>query len=120
MAVNEEINIKYIDELGWLKFIIRKSIYTPAVTKVEEWTRAEIGVGADIAAGNHAEKGNCALFDKAAIIIIIKIIMFIFSFIEKFQFIIINIIAILNRIIISPTRLDKIVIEPDAEDEAFW
>lgn len=32
----------------------------PAVTKVEEWTIAEIGVGADIAAGSHEESGNWA------------------------------------------------------------
>ena len=31
--------------------------YTPAVTRVEEWTSAETGVGAAIAAGNQAEKG---------------------------------------------------------------
>lgn len=30
---------------------------TPAVTSVEEWTKAETGVGAAIAAGSHAEKG---------------------------------------------------------------
>ena len=29
--------------------------YTPAVTSVEEWTKADTGVGAAIAAGNHAE-----------------------------------------------------------------
>ena len=31
--------------------------YTPAVTKEEEWTKEETGVGAAIAAGSHAEKG---------------------------------------------------------------
>jgi len=31
------------------------------VTRVEEWTSADTGVGAAIAAGNHAEKGICAL-----------------------------------------------------------
>ena len=47
----------------FLKFIsiiiifIRINKYTPAVTKVEEWTKAETGVGAAIAAGNHAENG---------------------------------------------------------------
>ena len=40
----------------------RTSKYTPAVTKVEEWTRADTGVGAAIAAGNQDEKGTCALF----------------------------------------------------------
>ena len=39
---------------------------TPAVTKVEECTSAETGVGAAIAAGNHAEKGTWALLVIAA------------------------------------------------------
>ena len=30
---------------------------TPAVTRVDEWTKAETGVGAAIAAGSHLEKG---------------------------------------------------------------
>lgn len=37
-------------------------MYTPAVTRVDEWTREDTGVGAAIAAGNHAEKGIWALF----------------------------------------------------------
>lgn len=41
---------------------------TPAVTKVEEWTRAETGVGAAIAAGSQAEKGIWALLVIAATI----------------------------------------------------
>lgn len=45
---------------------------TPAVTRVEEWTRAETGVGAAIAAGNQLVKGICALFVEAANIKIIK------------------------------------------------
>lgn len=55
-------------------FIIRIIRKTPAVTSVEECTNAEIGVGAAIAAGNHAENGNCALFDDAAIKSIINVI----------------------------------------------
>lgn len=43
--------------------IIRK---TPAVTKVDEWTRAETGVGAAIAMGSQGENGNCALLVIAA------------------------------------------------------
>lgn len=35
--------------------------YTPAVTRVEECTKADTGVGAAIAAGNHDERGICAL-----------------------------------------------------------
>ena len=34
---------------------------TPAVTSVDEWTRADTGVGAAIAAGSHPIKGNWAL-----------------------------------------------------------
>lgn len=42
------------DGLFWLYRIIR---YTPAVTSVDECTNADTGVGAAIAAGNHAQKG---------------------------------------------------------------
>lgn len=55
-------------ESGWGLVIIRIIRKTPAVTKVDEWTNAEIGVGAAIAAGSHAEKGNWALFEQAAVI----------------------------------------------------
>lgn len=50
---------------------IRIKRYTPAVTRVDECTRAETGVGAAIAAGNQAEKGICALLVQAAIIMIV-------------------------------------------------
>jgi len=33
---------------------------------VDEWTRADTGVGAAMAAGNHLEKGICALLVIAA------------------------------------------------------
>jgi len=39
----------------------RRTKYTPAVTNVDECTRAETGVGAAIAAGSQALKGTCAL-----------------------------------------------------------
>ena len=39
---------------------IRESRYTPAVTKVAAWIRAEIGVGASIAEGNQACRPNWA------------------------------------------------------------
>ena len=51
------------------KFSKRKIKQTPAVTKVEEWTSEDTGVGAAIAAGSHALKGICALFVDAATII---------------------------------------------------
>lgn len=34
------------------------------MTRVDEWTNAETGVGAAIAAGSHLIKGNCALLVK--------------------------------------------------------
>ena len=40
------------------------------MTRVEECTRAETGVGAAIAAGGQAEKGMCALLVMAAIVIV--------------------------------------------------
>lgn len=62
-----------------LEFLIKGSILisrmTPAVTNVDEWTREETGVGAAMALGNHAEKGNWALFVKAAMDIMEKIII---------------------------------------------
>lgn len=42
---------------------------TPAVTRVDECTRALTGVGAAIAAGSHLENGSWALFVMAATII---------------------------------------------------
>ena len=41
---------------------------TPAVTSVEECTRADTGVGAAIAAGSHLENGIWALLVIAAIV----------------------------------------------------
>ena len=93
---------------------------TPAVTKVEEWTKAEIGVGAAIAAGNQAEKGNWALFDKAAVSKSIILISWNFSFELKFQLVFIIRILMDKRIIMSPMRLDRRVIEPEAAVEKFW
>jgi len=48
----------------------RIKTYTPAVTKVEECTKADTGVGAAIAAGSQALKGTCALLVLAAATII--------------------------------------------------
>lgn len=106
--------------LGWILFIIRININTPAVTKVDECTSAEIGVGAAIAIGNHAENGNWALLEHAAINRKINAIRENSSFNWNFQFIdiIINLIDI--RIIISPTRLLNKVIDPEAAVIKFW
>lgn len=43
-----------------------KSKNTPAVTRVDECTKEETGVGAAIASGNHLTQGNKALFVIAA------------------------------------------------------
>lgn len=59
--------------------INRIMIKTPAVTRVEECTKAETGVGAAIAAGSHAEKGIWALLVKELIRIIRRIIKSNFS-----------------------------------------
>lgn len=45
---------------------INRSRNKPAVTRVEECTKDETGVGADMAAGSQGEKGNCALLVKEA------------------------------------------------------
>ena len=44
-----------------MRFEYRIIRYKPAVTRVEEWTNAEIGVGAAIARGSHGENGKMAL-----------------------------------------------------------
>lgn len=93
IAVIPDINIVNIEI-----YIINKKIFgfimllnwinknTPAVTRVEECTREEMGVGAAIAKGSQVENGICALFVIDAIKIINVKIKFIFLFIiEKFQ-----------------------------------
>ena len=51
----------------------RNNKYTPAVTSVEECTRADTGVGAAMAAGSQALKGTCALFVIVATIKVTKV-----------------------------------------------
>lgn len=89
--------------------------YTPAVTKVEEWTKDETGVGAAIAAGNHAEKGTWALLVKVAKTNTqIHIFLLKCSLVDpilQFKFVIKT--AILNIIRISPNRLVIAVINPE-------
>jgi len=57
---------------GWKRGFVerngknRKRRKTPAVTSVEEWTRAETGVGAAMAAGSQLENGIWALLVIAA------------------------------------------------------
>lgn len=101
-------------ELGWILFIRRIIINTPAVTKVDECTKAEIGVGAAMAMGNQAEKGYWALFEKLAVTNSNSVIMLYLLFIWKFQFLFIIIILIDRIIKISPIRFLINVIDPDA------
>lgn len=74
MVVDLEIISNNVVVQGWTVEHIRNIRNTPAVTKVEEWTKAEMGVGAAMAIGNQAEKGNWALFEQAAIINKISVI----------------------------------------------
>jgi len=55
--------LKLLLHLFLLKWIIK---YTPAVTKVEECTKADTSVGTAIAKSNHTEKGIWALLVMAA------------------------------------------------------
>lgn len=116
----EANNIKIIRVLMLGYFVNRIIKNTPAVTKVDEWTKAEIGVGAAIAAGSQAEKGNWALFVQEARIKRIKIKLLFIWVINNSQEENMNIIEIEIIIKASPIRLDKIVIVPDEPDFGFW
>ena len=114
----EGLNVWVLDKNG--KKRIKRN--TPAVTSVDEWTSADTGVGAAIAAGSQAEKGIWALLVIPAIVIVKTIHL------DKWKshiWIIIqwpwsNIIPIEIKIITSPMRLAKIVSIPAASDFAFW
>lgn len=105
--------------LNWAHLSItgknRNSKYTPAVTSVEEWTRALTGVGAAIAAGSHLEKGIWALFVIAATIIMIaarQVCLLVIHWDMVSQFLSLNIRAIVINNITSPIRLVMAVIMP--------
>jgi hypothetical protein len=95
----------------------------PAVTRVEEWTREDTGVGAAIAAGSHLEKGIWALFVNAAMTI--KTAPRGPSIpapnpqaqVERLPAP--NIIVSLNIIKTSPTRLVNMVISPAFSEALF-
>lgn len=63
------INKYFLISISIINIFMRINKYTPAVTKVDEWTNAETGVGAAIAAGNQAEKGTWALLVQEEMII---------------------------------------------------
>lgn len=88
MVVVPIIKIICLNMGRWLrKLWNRISKNTPAVTRVEEWTRALTGVGAAIAAGNHLEKGIWALFVIAATIIsmICRVIRWVGLLVDMFK-----------------------------------
>lgn len=120
VAIQRRLGQKKLDFLKKGKKRIKRK--TPAVTRVEEWTSAETGVGAAIAAGSQLEKGICALFVIAATVIAI-VILAERGDVQKnkmFQWPWERAHAILRRIITSPTRLARIVNIPAAKDFAFW
>lgn len=89
------------------------------MTKVEEWTRADTGVGAAIAIGSQGEKGNWALLVIAARRVAIKRgreggRKGILQWAED------RVIPIPRSRAISPMRLVKAVIIPAPRVEGVW
>lgn len=93
------------------------------MTKVDECTSADTGVGAAIAAGSHLENGICALFVIAAkVIIAIWRILFIFSVLIWiiFQWPWDRVHPIDRRMATSPIRFVIAVTSPALSDLEFW
>lgn len=95
---------------------------TPAVTRVDEWTRAETGVGAAIAAGSHLENGIWALLVRAARAMARRRggEKFVGSVCKIIQWPWLSIQAIERRMRASPIRFVRAVIIPAASDFGFW
>ena len=125
IIVNVPININPVERTEVeTNIFIRISKYTPAVTRVDEWTKAETGVGAAIAAGNHAEKGIWALLVQADVITIninnseaLLSILLINLYVQSPSLTII-LIQINNPT--SPSRLVSAVIIPALKDLDLW
>lgn len=112
-----EINNKNAEQVSPKIKEKRIKRYTPAVTKVEECTSAETGVGAAIAAGNQAEKGIWALLVIAANKTRKETQFLNSTSLKKAQILKLKSPndtnqAIESKIHTSPTRLDKTVIIP--------
>src|ERR1039457_2787897 len=62
MAVSAPTTATTIDVRGvsWYRADERATMYTPAVTMVAAWIRAETGVGPSIASGSQMYSGICA------------------------------------------------------------
>lgn len=103
--------IEFEGGIGYGRIRINKNV--PAVTRVDEWTNAEMGVGAAIAAGNHALNGSWALLVIAAMVR--RMIVIIENSLDRCMSRILfeREIPIAKIIRISPMRLDRIVIAPD-------
>jgi len=122
IIVREEKIIKILfKSKNWeKKGLNRNNKKIPAVTNVDECTKAETGVGASIAAGSHLEKGIWALFVILAIRINI-IIMYSLDHIWKiFHCPIDSINEILKIIMMSPKRLIRAVNMPADKEDEFW
>lgn len=88
---------------------------------MEEWTKAETGVGAAIAAGSHEENGTWALFVIAANIkSIAKMLGIVVLRVNAFQWLLNKMNLIEIKISTSPIRLVNAVIIPAASDLLFW
>lgn len=95
---------------------------TPAVTRVEEWTKADTGVGAAMAAGSQEENGSWALLVSAATATAVRsrglkvnwwgVVMVHIPWLKDQ--------AILRRIRTSPMRLVKAVSMPPARALGVW
>src|SRR5271157_5757950 len=61
-AVHVPTTATTIDVLGvnWYRADERATMYTPAVTMVAAWIRAETGVGPSMASGSQTYRGICA------------------------------------------------------------
>lgn len=94
------------------------------MTRVEECTKADTGVGAAIAAGSHAENGNWALFVHAERVIIIRRVNgIIFELLVLYKYVQWphdRISAIDTNNPTSPSRLVKAVTIPALYDLELW
>lgn len=97
-----------------LNLLNRINRYTPAVTRVEEWTRALTGVGAAIADGSQEEKGIWAL-----LVIEVSRISITRNWAHAISWLWNRDIPRIIRRKQSPNRLVKAVIIPEPSDLRF-
>lgn len=105
-----------------MKLKNRIKMKTPAVTNVDEWTSAETGVGAAIAAGSHLEKGIWALFVIAAIKmqIIINLLKSFSHILLTDHWLLFKVQPIDKSNVASPIRFVRAVIIPAPRELEFW